>query len=123
MPSLPPTEKEALLREAIALFTDELATLYNHRYEDVPELKKKKAKLAARFRQIDWHAGDPTPLPPEFATVQALIAELEAQSRQEIRGELDLIGKQIAALHELRQYWQESLSVSFQRFYAPAPAT
>jgi len=127
MPSPPsPTEelrqRSLLLNEAVALLVEELSAISNRKWEDLPELKKKKVVLASRLRKIDWTPGPMDQEPSDLMTLKSLISNLENHSRQKIHGQLDLIGNQILALQELHQYWLECLNVSFRKFYEPVPS-
>jgi hypothetical protein len=124
MPFPPSQSKEPdnitlLLRETLGLLVEELSTISNHKWEDLPELKKKKVILASRLREIDW---TPSPKPVDWLQLKSQISELENHSRQKIHGQLDLIDNQILALQELHQYWLECLNISFRKFYEPIPS-
>ena len=109
-----------LLRQAIELLRWELSTLSNRNWEDFPELKRKKVVLASRLRAID---GTPGPTGQELADslrLKSQISDLEAQSRQKIESQIDLIGNQILALQELHQYCLECLNISFRKFHESA---
>jgi hypothetical protein len=126
MPSQPPPNENPdqrlpLLLQAVELFTEELSVLAEHKWEDLPDLKKKKVVLAGRFRGIDWQPGPAEPL--DLMTFKTQMAELENQSRQKIQGQLDLLSNQIYAMQELHQFWRESLSISFRKFYDPVPVS
>jgi len=108
-----------LLRETVELLVQELSTISNCEWENLPELKKKKVILASRLRQIDW---TPSPRPVDWLLLKSQISELENHSRQKIHSQLDLIGNQILALQELHQYWLECLNVSFRKFYESSPS-
>ncbi len=43
-----------LLREVVELLMWELSAISNRKWEDLPELKKRKSALADRLRQFDW---------------------------------------------------------------------
>ena len=125
MPSLstPPEahqDSPFLLGQAVELLEWELSTLSNRNWEDLPELKKKKVVLASHLRAID---GTPGPTGQELADslrLKSQISELEAQSRQKIENQIDLIGNQILALQELHQYCLECLNISFRKFHESA---
>jgi hypothetical protein len=114
-----PDNRTLLLRETMGLLIEELSTISNRKWEDLPELKKKKVVLASRFREIDW---TPSPRPVDWSRLKSQISELENHSRQKIHGQLDLIDNQILALQELHQYWLECLNISFRKFYEPNPS-
>jgi hypothetical protein len=114
-----PDNKTLLLRETVELLMEELSALSNSKWEDLPELKKKKVILASRLREIDWTPGTS---PVDWLLLKSQISDLENQSRQKIDGQLDLIGNQILALQELHQYWLECLNISFRKFYETIPS-
>ena len=112
-----------LLGQAIELLRWELSTLSNRNWQDLPELKKKKVVLASRLQSEI--AGTPGPTGRELAEslrLKSQISDLEAQSRQKIQGQIDLIGNQILALQELHQYCLECLNISFRKFHDPIPS-
>jgi hypothetical protein len=110
------------LSQAVELLRWELSTLSNHTWEDLPELKKKKVVLASRLRAVDWTPGPAGPNPANALRLKSQISDLEAQSRQKIEGQIDLIGNQVLALQELHQHWLECLNISFRRLYEPIPS-
>jgi len=111
-----------LLGQVVELLQWELSTLSNRNWEDLPELKRKKVVLACRLRQI---AGTPGQTGQELADsvlLKSQISDLEAQSRQKIEGQLQLIDNQILALQELHQYCMECLNVTFRKFQDSIPS-
>jgi hypothetical protein len=98
--------------EAAGLLVDELALLAAQKWEELPDLKKKKVVAASRLRRLraETEAADGVPSPG----LETLIEELEAKSQRQIRARLDLIGNQILALQELSLYLHESLHVTMQ---------
>jgi hypothetical protein len=118
-PSPESSEKIPLLREALEVLVGELSVLAEHKAEDLPELKKKKVVLASRLGKVDRMPLLPEPDAFDLATLTSLIHALEAQSRQEIRSHLELLGKRLLALQEEHQYWRECLNVSFGKFCEP----
>jgi hypothetical protein len=109
-----PHQRTLLLREVVELLRWELSALSNGKWEDLPELKKKKVVLACRLREIDW---TPSPRPVDWLLLKSQIADLENQSRKKIENHLALIDNQVLALQEQHQYWRECLNVSFRKFY------
>jgi len=127
MPSQPSETQELrrktlLIREVIEVLTEELSTLANRKWEDLPELKKKKVVLASRFREFNQTSNRVEPDKPELVTLKSLMSDLENQSRQKIAAQIDLIGNQMLALQEQHVYWLECLNVSFQKPYEPIPS-
>jgi len=107
-----PNERTTLLQEAARLLLDELLLIADQKWEELPELKKKKVVAAAGLRRLraETESADGVPSP----ALEDLIAELEERSQRQIRARLDLIGYQILALQELSLYLHESLHVSMQ---------
>jgi hypothetical protein len=128
MPSQPPPNENPdqrflLLRQAVELFNEELSLIAEQKWEELPDLKKKKVVLAGRFRGVNWEPDPEGPEPLDLKPFKTLMAELENQSRHKIQGQLDVLAKQIFAMQELHQFWRESLSVSFRKFYESVPAS
>jgi hypothetical protein len=92
-----------LLREAEELFAGGLALLAEQRWDDLPQLKKKKVALAAEFRQQRW--------PRETADV---LSDLEQRSRRRLREIMHLNAQRILALQELQIYCMACESVSLR---------
>jgi hypothetical protein len=111
-----------LLSEVVELLMRELSTISNRKWEDLPELKKKKAVLASRLRNIDWASGSTGQEPADWLLLKSRISYLEEQTRQKTQGQLEFIGKQILALQEVHQYWRECLNVSFRKSYESIPS-
>jgi hypothetical protein len=113
----------SLLTEVVGVLVEELATLSARKWEDLPDLKKKKVILASRLSAVDW---SPRPLEREafdLMTLRKLITELENHSRQKIQRHLEFIGTQLFALQDQHLYWRECLSISFRRFHEAIPTT
>jgi hypothetical protein len=127
MPS-PPSQTEdlhrrtRLLREIVEVLMAELSTIAHRQWENLPDLKKKKAVLACRFREFDWTSGATGQEPVNELLLKSLITDLEDQSRQKIEDQLEFIDNQILALQELHQYCRECLNVSFRKFYESVPS-
>jgi hypothetical protein len=115
-------ERVSLLAQVVEVLVEELSTLAASKWEDLPDLKKKKVVLASRLDAVNWaHA----PLPREafdLMTLRNLITELENHSRRKIQSHMELIGNQFFALQEQHLYWRECLSVSFRRFCEAIPS-
>jgi hypothetical protein len=108
-------ERVSLFTEVVEVLTEELSTLASRKWEDLPDLKKKKVVLAHRLKAVNW---SPAPLEREafdLMKLKTLIVELEEHSRQKIQSHLELLGHQIFALQEQHLYWRECLNVSFRR--------
>jgi hypothetical protein len=111
-----------LLNEAVELLLRELSAIANHKWEDLPALKKKKVLLACRLGGIDWTPDPARQEPADWVLLKARISDLEDQSRRQIQRHLELMGKQVFALQELHLYWLECLNVSLQKFPESAPS-
>ncbi len=111
-PSDVPGERTALLQEAARLLLDELLLLADQKWDELPELKKKKVVTASRLRRLraETESADGRPSP----ALEGLIEQLEENSQRQIRARLDLIGNPILALQELSLYLHESLHVSMR---------
>jgi hypothetical protein len=122
MPAVPahPEESQSnprLWREVVELLSWELSILSDRKWEDLPELKKKKVVLASRLRGTPAMRAMPEPDPANWRQAKSQITDLEVQSRQKIEGHLQLIDNQLLALQEQHQYWRECLSVSFRNCF------
>jgi hypothetical protein len=118
-----PDQRVLLLRQAVELFTEELSALAEQKWEELPDLKKKKVVLAGHFRGVNWEPGPEGPEPFDLRAFKTLMAELENQSRQKIQSQLGVLARQICAMQELHQFWRESLNISFRKFYESVPAS
>jgi len=105
--------RTASLLEAVVLLVDELALLAAEDWERLPDLKKKKAVIACRLRQLRAEDGAADGAPNN--ELEHLIAELEEQSRSNTRARIELIGHQLVALQELSLYLRESLHITLRR--------
>ncbi len=111
-----------LLNEAVDLLLREMFAISNRKWEDLPDLKKKKTVLASRLRKIDWTPDPNGKEPADWTLLKARISDLEGQSRRQIQNQLQLIGSQVLALQELHQYCRECLNISLQKFHEPTPS-
>jgi multidrug resistance efflux pump len=111
------SQRNRLLLEAVGLLLDELSALAAQDWERLPELRKKKVVAACRLRQLraETEAADGAPV----TSLESLIADLEAKSRDTIRARLNVIGYQFLALQELSLHLNESLHVTLQRSAVP----
>jgi hypothetical protein len=113
-----PDERTLLLSEVVELLGWELSILSNRQWEDLPELLKKRVVLACHLREINW---TPAPRPVDWLPLKTQISNLEEQSRQKIEAQIELLGNQIFALQDQRQYWRECLGISFQKVCEAVP--
>jgi hypothetical protein len=112
-------KRTQLLREVVELLMWELSAISNRKWEDLPELKKKKGILADRLREYDWTPGPPDQEPFDLTMLKAQIADLEYQSRQKIQVQLRMIKGQLDALQGQKQYWLECLNIYFRKYTEP----
>jgi hypothetical protein len=103
-------QRARLRREIVKILQREMAIVSHQRWEELPDLKRRKVMLASKLHGLSVGPGDAA-LPKGL-----LISQLEEQSSRQIRAQMDLIGRQIIALQELRQYWMECLNVSFGKY-------
>ena len=128
MPSSSPSASEQhqritlLLTEIIDLLTRELSILAHSRWEELPSLKREKVVLADRLKRVDWSPDPAIEVAAIWNSLKSQIACLEAECRQKIGTQMELMSKQILALQELHQYWRECLSISFGNLAEAVPA-
>jgi len=113
------SKKTLLLREVVELLMWELSAISNRKWEDLPELKKKKGILAESLRRYDWTPGTQDQEPIDVTMLKAQIADLEYQSRQKIQVQLQVIKGQLNALQGQKQYWLECLNIYFRKYNEP----
>jgi hypothetical protein len=120
MPSLKSQEDIAqrilLLREVAELLMWELSAISSRKWEELPELKKKKEVLAERLKQYDW-TPDPREIEPlDIVMLKSQIGDLEYQSRRKVQVQLQVIRGQIDALQGQKQYWLDCLNIYFRQY-------
>ncbi len=98
-------KKTLLLREVVELLMWELSAISNRKWEDLPELKKRKGKLANRLRQHDWTIDPVNPEPLDMVMLRSQITDLEYQSRQKIQVQLKMITGRINSLQAEKHSW------------------
>jgi hypothetical protein len=104
-------KKTQLLREVVELLMWELSAISERKWEDLPDLKKKKGALAERLRQFDWTPGPQGVEPLDLIMLKSQITDLEYQSRQKVNVQLQMIRGQINALQAQKQAWLDCLNV------------
>jgi hypothetical protein len=114
-------ERVSLLTEVVHVLIEELSILSARKWENLPDLKKKKVVLASRMEAVNWFPPPQEREAFDLMKLRMLIVELEEHSRKKIQSQLELIGNQLVALQDQHQYWRECLSVSFRRFYEAIP--
>ena len=103
-----------LLREVVELLMWELSAISGRKWEDLPELKKKKGIMADRLRQFDWTPGPEEHESLDLMMLKSQISALEYQSRQKIAAQLQMIRRQIDTLREQQQSRLECINVYFK---------
>jgi hypothetical protein len=98
-------KKALLLREVVELLMWELSAISNRKWEDLPEMKKRKGLLADRLRQHDWTIDPKNPEPLDMVMLRSQITDLEYQSRQKIQVQLKMIKGRINSLQTEKQSW------------------
>jgi hypothetical protein len=113
------SKKTFLLREVVELLMWELNAISNRKWEDLPELKRKKGMLAEQLRQYDWTPVAPDQEPIDLTMLKAQIADLEFQSRQKIKVQMQMIQGQLNSLQGQKQYWLDCLNIYFRNSNEP----
>ncbi len=108
----------SLLREVVEMLMWELSAISNRKWEELPQLKKKKESLAERLKQYDWTPGPQELEPLDIVMLKSQISDLEYQSRQKVQVQLQVIRGQIDSLQNQKQYWLDCLNIYF-RHYQP----
>lgn len=113
MPSVRPkdqtSKKTSLLREVVELLMWELSTISDRKWEDLPELKRRKGILAGRLRKYDWTPDPEDAEPLDMVMLRGQIVDLEYQSRRKIQTQLQIIKGRIAALQTEKDSWNGCL--------------
>ena len=116
------SKRTLLLREVVELLMWELFAISNRKWEDLPELKKKKGVLADRLRQYDWTPGPRDEESLELTMLRSQISDLEFQSGRKIQVQLEMIKGQINSLQGQKQYWLDCLNIYFRQYSKPVQA-
>ena len=98
-------KRTLLLREVTELLMWELATISDRKWEDLPELKKKKGLMAGRLSEFDWTPGPEEHESLDLLMLKSQISDLEYQSRQKIAVQLKMIRQQLDVLRDQKQGW------------------
>jgi hypothetical protein len=107
-----------LLREVTELLMWELSAISHRKWEELPELKKKKEGLAERLKQYDWTPGPQELEPLDLVMLKSQISDLEYQSRRKVQMQMQMIRTQLDSLQNQKQYWLDCLNIYF-RHYQP----
>jgi hypothetical protein len=113
-------KKTLLLREVIELLMWELSAISNRKWEDLPELKKRKSALADRLRAYDWTPDSDNLEPLDLVMLRSQIVDLEYQSRQKIQVQLQMIRGQIDSLQVEKQSWLGCLNLYSKQYSEPS---
>ncbi len=116
-------KKTLLLREVVELLMWELSAISSRKWEDLPELKKRKGALASRLRQHDWTTKLENPEPLDMVMLRSQITDLEYQSRQKIQVQLKTIRGQIDSLQAEKQSWLGCLNLYAQQTSPTVPTS
>lgn len=126
MPFTPTQDDKAsrihLLREVAELLMFELTAISNRKWEELPELKKKKEVLAEQLKQYDWTPGPQELEPLDIVMLKSQIGDLEYQSRNKVQMQMQMIRTQIDSLQNQKQYWLDCLNIYFRQ-YQPETST
>ncbi len=103
----------------------ELSAISNRKWEDLPELKRKKGTLAERLKEYNWTPGTPDLETLDLIMLKSQISDLEYQSKQKVQVHLRTIKSQIDALQGQKNYLQECCNIYLQQtgkvqIYEPA---
>jgi len=105
-----------LLREVVELLMWELSAISNRKWEELPELKKKKETLAERLKQYDWTPGPQELEPLDIVMLKSQISDLEYQSRRKVQMQMQMIRTQIDSLQSQKKYWLDCLNIYFRQY-------
>jgi hypothetical protein len=97
--------RTTLLRQVTELIMWELSTISDRKWEDLPELKRRKSEMAERLREFDWTPGPEDEASLELLMLKSQITDLEYQSKQKISGQLAIIRQQLNVLRDQKQGW------------------
>jgi hypothetical protein len=94
----------------------ELSAISSRKWEELPELKKKKEALAERLKQYDWTPGPQELEPLDIVMLKSQISDLEYQSRRKVQSQMQLIRAQLDSLQNQKQYWFDCLNIYFRQY-------
>lgn len=109
-----------LLREVAELLMWELSAISNRKWEELPELKKKKEVLSERLKQYDWTPGPAELEPLDIVMLKSQIADLEYQSRRKVQVQMQMIRAQIDSIQNQKAYWLDCLNIYFRQYQPEA---
>jgi hypothetical protein len=102
--------RTTLLRQVTELLMWELVTISDRRWEDLPELKRRKSAMADRLREFDWTPGPTDHEPLELLMLKSQISDLEYQSKQKISVQLQMVRQQLDVLRDQKQGWLQCVN-------------
>lgn len=109
---LPEEETEnrtRLLRHVTELLMWELATISDRKWENLPELKRRKGLLAAQLREFDWTPGPESHESLDLLMLRSQIADLEYQSKQKLSMHLKSVRQQLEVLQHQKAGWLQCM--------------
>jgi hypothetical protein len=108
-------KRTILLRQVAEHLMWELATISNRKWEDLPELKRKKGVIADRLREFDWTPGPMENESLELLMLKSQISDLEYQSKQKLAVQLKIVRQQLDVLRDQKQGWLDRVSGYVQK--------
>ena len=108
-------KRTILLREVAEHLMWELSTISNRKWEDLPELKRKKSAIAERLREFDWTPGPMDGESLELLMLKSQISDLEYQSKQKLAMQLKMVRQQLDVLRDQKQGWLDCVSGYVQK--------
>ena len=102
--------RTTLLRQVTELLMWELVTISDRKWEDLPELKRRKSAMADRLREFDWTPGPIDHESLELLMLKSQITDLEYQSKQKISVQLQMVRQQLDVLRDQKQGWLQCVN-------------
>jgi hypothetical protein len=102
--------RTTLLRQVTELLMWELSTISDRKWEDLPELKRRKSQMADRLREFDWTPGPGDHESLDLMMLKSQISDLEYQSKQKISVQLQMVRQQLDVLRDQKQGWLNCVS-------------
>ena len=102
--------RTTLLRQVTELLMWELVTISDRKWEDLPELKRRKSAMADRLREFDWTPGPVDHESLELLMLKSQISDLEYQSKQKISVQLQMVRQQLDVLRDQKQGWLQCVN-------------
>jgi len=102
--------RTTLLRQVTELLMWELVTISDRKWEDLPELKRRKSAMAERLREFDWTPGPAEHESLDLLMLKSQISDLEYQSKQKISVQLQMVRQQLDVLRDQKQGWLQCVN-------------